>query len=317
MRVNLSIILMSVFALVSCGKHDNQYQGYVEAENIYLASPYGGILKQALVKRGMRVKKGDLLFVLDPNPQSFSLQDQTAGYNQSKEVLQDLKKPKRKQELDSVQAQIDQAQAQINLATLRVKRNQILFDKHVMDRDTLDAALERLRELTAVKAQYESNLALAKLGARTNQIIAQEFAVESFLSKLQLATWQAEQKKIVAPADGIIFDTYYKPGEYVGAERAVCTLLTHQNTRIEFFVPLQGIVHLFVGKEIQFYYENNDVVSKAVISYISPEAEYMPPLVYSRDNHDKIVFRIKAQVNDSKRLFPGEPVVVTVDPQHG
>ncbi len=195
----------------------------------------------------------------------------------------------------------------MTLAELRVKRN-----KHVLDKDTLDASLERYHELTYLKQQFEANLALAKQGARVEQIKAQKSQIAVLSSKVNLSRWQLSQKSFYAIADGMIFDTYYKKGEFVDAARPVAALLTPDNIRIEFFVPAEELAYLHVKKKITFDCDGCSKNNQAEINYISPEAEYVPPLVYSRENRDKLVFRIKATIKDAARFKPGQPVVVTV-----
>ncbi|MDP3704832.1 MAG: HlyD family efflux transporter periplasmic adaptor subunit [Legionellaceae bacterium] len=316
MRVRLSIIIMILVTLTGCGKPSHQYQGYVEGENIYLSTPFSGVLMKMLVHRGEQVKKGQLLFALDPKPQSFSTTEVDNQLVQAVQLFVDLKKPKRPPEIDAIMAKIAQANAQLSLATIRVRRNRILSSKHYLDNDSLDASIERLHESKALLDEYTANLTLAKMGARPNQILAQGALARSLREKLKLAKWQAEQKQIIAPDDGVIFDTYFTQGEWVTDGRPIASLLTHNNTRIEFFVPLNQLADLSIGKDILFYYDGTSNKKKAKISYISPEAEYMPPLIYSRDNNDKLVFRIKAQVECSERLIPGEPVVIVVESDH-
>lgn len=109
----------------------------------------------------------------------------------------------------------------------------------------------------------------------------------------------------------MIFDTYYLTGEYVSAEHAVASLLAPENIYIEFFVPLVALHNLRVGSSINFTYEGSKDIYEGRVIYISPSAEYLPPLVYSRENNDKIVFRIKARAKSiDTKLFPGQPVMV-------
>ena len=313
--MNHKILFILVFSAVLCGcsgsAHKN-YQGYVEGENIYLASPYSGHLVELLVESGQSIKKNQLLFKLDPEPQKFVIAEASAALEQAKQVYDDLKKPKREPEIQAAEAKIEEVAAQISLAQLRVKRYQTLFDKHVTDKDTLDAALERLHELNAVKVQYEANLSFAKLGSRKDQIKAQLSQVAQHTYKVNQAKWELDQKTVYAPADGIIFDTYYKKGEFVEAQRPVAALLAPDNIRIEFFVPSDGLATLHLDKKITFNCEGCAKNNDAVVNFISPEAEYVPPLVYSRENRDKLVFRIKAIIRNASAFKPGQPVVVTV-----
>lgn len=317
MSAKLSFFVLILALMMGCHHTKHQYQGYVEAETLYLAIPFSGLLQTMHVQRGAHVQKGQLLFDIDPNPQAFGLEQAKANLKRGEETWIDLTKPKRIPEVDAIRAQIAQVNAQISLAAIRVKRNQILFDKRVMDRDTLDSALEHLQEVEALKQQYEANLALALLGARSHQKLAQQAENVSLSSSLAQAKWNLAQKQIYAPAEGDIFDTYYKQGEFVSAERPVASLLTRANTRIEFFVPLSDLHDLAVGQKITYFYLNTKDNHTAIIDYISPKAEYMPPLVYSRDNFDKIVFRVKASVRGNNSLISGEPVTVIVESAHG
>ncbi|OGV29730.1 MAG: hypothetical protein A3E88_04075 [Legionellales bacterium RIFCSPHIGHO2_12_FULL_35_11] len=317
MRVRYALfILICVNFLVCCGKPTHKYQGYISATNIYLSSEFAGKLDGLMVKKGDKVKKGDLLFKLSSKPQIFNLNETKAILNQAHSTLADLKKPKRIQALKSIEAKIAQNDAQISLASIRVKRNQTLFDKHVLAKDNLDLAREHLNELLAKKDQITADLELAKLGARSDIINAEESHVKSLETKVNSIRWEIAEKSVYAPDDGFIFDTYFTESEFVPSARPVLSLLTKINIFIEFFVPLREVEHLHVGNIVQYNYLADGNVYEAKISYISPEAEFMPPLIYSRENMDKLVFRLKALPMNNDKLMPGLPVTITILPNY-
>lgn len=317
MRVMRPFLIIILILLMGCHPSKQRYQGYVEGEMLYLALPFSGDMQDLHTHRGAYVKKGDLLCVLDPKPQVFGVKQATALLQQSKEQWIDLQKSKRIPEIDAIKAQLQQVEAQIALAAIRVKRNQTLFDKRVMDKDTLDAAVEHLHEVQSLKMQYEANLALALLGARPNQIDAQQAGNTALEASLQQAQWNLSQKQLYAPAEGLIFDTYYKHGEFVEAGHPVISLLTRENTWIEFFVPLAHLDAVVMGSNITYFYPGSDAPMNAKIAYIASKAEYIPPLIYSRENADKIVFRVKAAIQGNTRLIAGVPVTVVIESTHG
>lgn len=170
-----SFLFLSIFCLLlGCGRNEHrQFSGYVEGENIYLASPFYGNLEQIAVVRGQEVKKGQLLFGLDKNPQIINIASIEAQLQQAQNTLDDIKKPRRDPEILAIKAQIEQTDAIIKLAQIRVNRYQQLYNRKASDKDTLDAAVAQLQQQQSLKAQYESNLALAQLGNREDQIKAQ------------------------------------------------------------------------------------------------------------------------------------------------
>jgi HlyD family secretion protein len=309
----LKLSFMAMF-LIGCNNkdHHHQFAGYVEGENIYLASPYFGTLQKLPVQRGELVKKGDLLFRLDPNPQIIHMAQLKAELEQAKNTLIDLKKPKTTPEIEAIQAQIEQVKSQITLAQIRVNRFQKLIDKNAADRDSLDAAIANLQQQHHLKLQYEANLTVAKFGARVDQIKAQESLVDALTDKLREAQWEVNQKTLFSPESGVIFDVYYSEGEFVLAQQPVVSLLPPENIQIEFFVPLDYLTKLRVGQKISFDCDGCNKNNPAIINYISPTAEYLPPLVYSRENNAHLVFRVKASINNPLSFKPGQPVMVTV-----
>ncbi len=311
MKVQCIVTTLMAVMFVSCSKPaKHQYQGYIEGENVYLASPYSGVLKNLFVQRGEQVKQGQLLFQLDTDPQALIVEQSQAAKLQAERVLKDLENPRRLPEIEAIEAQIGQTDAEKTLAELRVKRYQQLYARQATDKDTLDAAIANLQEKQQLLKQYQANLELAKLGSREEQISAQKEQVKASEAKLNQAKWQLHQKQVYAPAEGFIFDTYYRVGEFVANEQAVLTLLPPKNVRVEFFVPVEELKNIYNGQKICFVCYGCHVKSNATINYISPEAQYMPPLVYSRDNADKIVFRIKAVLEQPGLFKPGQPVTV-------
>ena len=264
-----------------------------------------------LVNRGQWVKKGELIFQLDSNPEILLVNQSLAELQQAKSTYKDLVRPRRAPEIQAIKDQIKQAEAQLSLALLRVKRTSDLYAKSAGNKDDMDAAQSHYEEVLHLRDQYQANLDLAKLGSREEQINAQQAQISALIAKLNQARWQLAQKRVYAPADGVIFDTYFIQGEFVASQQAVASLLTPDNIRIEFFVPAADLTALSVGRKILFTCDGCDKENHAVINYVSPRAEYVPPLVYSTDNRDKLVFRIKASLEKPTQFKPGQPVVIT------
>lgn len=312
-QIRFILVLIFTGSLFGCkNEPERQYNGYIEADNSYLSSPYGGKLRALLVNRGDRVKRGQKLFVLDADPERIVLKQAEFDLLQAQNTYNDLTKPRRQEEINAVKAQIKQAKAEADLAGMRMKRYQNLYQKGATDKDTYEAAVYNYQARSQIVAQNEANLELALLGARPDQLLAQKALIQSLFEKIDNAKWALAQKTSYAPEDGVIVDTLFNEGEYVGSQLPVVSFLSPDNIYIQFFVPLKEFNHLKRGDLIYFTALGGKTRYEAKINFLSREAEFIPPLVYSRGNEENLVFRIQAHFAANAQFKPGQPVSVYV-----
>ncbi len=304
----LCFILFTITACSPPEKHSAQ--GYAESENLYLTSPYSGTLRTLAVERGVHVNKGDLVFQLDSSPEAVTISEVDAVLAEETALLANLKAPKRQPEINAAIEQINQVSSRLNLAKLRMKRFRELYEKKAGNLDASDAAKQRYKELQSLKKQREYELEFARLGARENEIFAQTAKVNAVLAKKEMIEWQLKQKSRYAPDAGIIADTYYVEGEWVPAGQSIAAIQIPKYVWIEFFVPASALSKLHLGQTVQLNCAGCPS-SQGVIAYIASEAEYAPPLVYSRHNNNKLVFRVRAKPKNPARYKPGQPVTVS------
>jgi len=311
-KIKKYLPILLLIALTACDRsHENTFQGYVEANNIFLTASFSGTLISLPFERGADVHLGDVVFQLDSNPQALELEAEKLLLKESDFDLKDQESPKRHPEIEAGKAQIEQVDARLRLAKLRQERYKLLYQKKAGNLDQADEAREYLVELEALKSQRESELDLLKLGARKNIIEEKKTRVKFLLEKIKIAKWQLAQKTGYATGDGNIFDTYYREGEWVAAGTPVVSLLLPKDIFIEFFVPASMLPKLKLNQTVYFTCAGCATKNEAVIDYIAREAEYVPPLVYSRDNYHNLVFRISAKPIKPSIFKPGQPVTIT------
>jgi len=316
MRIRIKIkkyfSVLLLIALAACDQgHDDTFQGYIEGSNVFLSAPFSGTLMHLPFERGADVHQGDLVFQLDPNPEAMGLKQAETLLREGQFILEDTKSSKREAEIKAAIAQVKQTEARLRLANLREQRYEYLYKKRAGNLDSADEARSQVIELEALKIQREAELELAKLGGRKNKIEQLQARVEFLLEKIHLAKWELDQKTGYATEDGSVFDTYYREGEWVAAGTPVLALLLSKYIYIEFFVPVSMLSKLKLNQTIYFTCDGCAKNNEAKLDYIAREAEYVPPLVYSRDNYEKLVFRIRAKPLKPNLFKPGQPVTIT------
>ncbi len=303
------LLLLTLAACQPAGS--DHFQGYVEGEYVLVASPRGGRLEELLVARGSEVRVGQPLFALEAREEAAAVAAVQQQLEQAEKQLADLGKGVRATELAALTASRDQARSSRDLARTEAERRRELRQGGLVTAEEDDRARAAFERAEALLAQREAELATARLGARSDQQQAAAAAVGAARARLEQARWALEQKRQAAPAAGLVFDTLFEPGEYVPAGRPVVSLLPPANIKIRFFVPEPALGRLRIGQTVNVQVDDAAPLS-ATIDYLSPRAEYTPPVIYSRETRAKLVFLAEARpaAADAARLHPGQPVEV-------
>ena len=300
---------------VSCKPAANQrLQGYVEGEYIYVASPLPGALETLSVRRGAQVKAGDPLFALECGAEQAAREQAQRRLAEGQAKLEDAKKGKRPVEIEAVEAQLMQVRAALVLSEKEFKRQELLFRSGANAASEFDRArAARDQDLQRV-SQLEADLQTARLGSRTDQISAAEANVRALEAALARAEWDFSQKHQAVPVEGLVFDTLYRQGEWVAAGRPVVALLPPAGIKVRAFVPEGRVGTIHPGDRVRVFVDGVSEPFVGKLSFISPQAEYTPPVIYSQESRGKLVFMIEAVFEPAAaaKLHPGQPVDVQI-----
>lgn len=308
------LIFMMPWALFACDRGPaGVYQGYAEGEYVLVASPDAGVLEDLAVRRGEQVEAGMRLYALEQRNEAAGRELAAAQLRLAQARLDDLGRGLRSPELEALRAAAEQAEAARRLAEIQLKRDRELLARQFIAPDRVD---EDETALASARAQVDEararlTLATGSLG-RAGELAAARAEVEAAQAALAQAEWRLAQKSRRAPEAGLIHDTFFVPGEWVPAGRPVVSLLPPGNIKLRFFVPETEVGGLHVGQGIKAGCDGCGAPLAANISYVSPAAEFTPPVIYSREARAKLVFMIEARpvAADAARLKPGQPVDV-------
>ncbi len=307
------VLLFASATLTGCAdKAPPFYQGYAEGEYVRVAATYAGSLTHLAVQRGAQVEAGAPLFALEQENEKAARDEAAQRLSQAESQLENLKKAKRPTEIDAIVAQREQARAALKLSEDDYARDDRLEKSGFISHQKLDADLSALKRDRERLKEMEAQLATARLPARVDEIRAAEAEAAAARATLARADWSLAQKSVKSPVTGWVQDTLYVQGEWVPAGSPVVSLLPPQNIKVRFFVPEAKASSLKPGQAITVTCDGCAAPISAAISYISPQAEYTPPVIYSKENRDKLVFLVEARpaVADATKLRPGQPVDV-------
>lgn len=311
----MALLIVLLASLAGCGKSDDPvFQGYVEGEYVYLASPRAGRLENLLTERGHTVDAGTPLFELEAEYERQALRQAEAEQVSAMAQLKDMETGKRPAEVAMAEAQLHQARAEEATAAALLRRHEALIKTGGISRQELDDSRAMEKSATARVAELSSQVAVFHLPEREKKIEAQAAAVRAADARVAQARWDREQKQVSAPASGLVYDTLFRQGEWVPAGSPVVQMLPPGNVKIRFFVPESLIDGLRVGSRIQVKADGRAEAFPASISHVASNAEYTPPIIYSNETRSKLVFMVEArpEPETAASLHPGQPVSVSL-----
>lgn len=312
MIIRSCLLLVTAFLLAACDRGVESFTGYVEGDFTRPAPIASGRLVELAVARGDRVAAGALLFTLDDERERAARDLAAAQLEQARATLANLLVGKRPEEIDEIRAQKKQADARLALAEATLKRQRELAAANVASRQRLDDALAEDRAARGQVKQLTAALTVAALPARKHEILGAEARVSAAEAELRQAQWQLDQRRVTAVRGARVEDSFFRVGEFVPAATPVLSLLPDSNIFIKFYVPQVALPHLAAGTMVEIRCDGCAQPVAAKVRFIAREAEYTPPVIYSEQTRDKLMFRVEATPQTLAGLHPGLPVDVRV-----
>jgi HlyD family secretion protein len=226
-----------------------EYQGWVEADFIFVSPDETGRIETLSVREGSAVDVGTALFTLDDELQRAAVADNEAAVVNAKQAYE---------------------------------RADVLLKRAVGSQKTFDDAAAVLRSAEA---------------------------------RLNSARTRLERRTRVSPVAGSVQEIYFRVGEMVDAGRPILSILPPKNIKIRFFVPQEKLPAVAIGERVRIRCDGcrNDLYAR--VSFISAQAEFSPPVIYSLEERARLVFRIEALPETPEEMRIGQPASVALLPQ--
>ena len=298
--------------LTACPDASNLAVGYAEGEFVLAAPIETAQILSVSVRRGERVASGAALAELEKKDAEISVAQARAALAQARSNLANLRQGRRPEEIAAIQASLASAKAQADQASKTFDRQSDLLERGIATQAAFDNAETSLELARAKVTELQANLAVAQLPARKDEIAAANAQVEQAQAALDQAEWRLEQRSISVPVDGIVYDIVRNPGEVAGPQAPVLSVLPDGAVKLKLYVPETALSSLALGDELIVNCDGCSPETHARISYISPDPEFTPPVIYSLENRQKLVYLVEArpEANDPA-LKPGQ--IVDVD----
>jgi HlyD family secretion protein len=290
---------------------DAPLQGYIEGTYVYVAAEGSGRITERPAAAGAIVAEGDLLFALDDAEQKEAVAEAEARLAQAEAQLADLMTGQRPEEIAVLEAELARVRSAFANLDEEYKRMAQLRQNGIVAQSVVDAAKSARDEAEAEVEAAEHQLEVARLPARPEEIEAAERNVAAQDAALAQAQIQLDRRAIRAPESGLLEETYFEVGELVTMGQPVVSLLPDANRKVRFFVPESLLSAITLGDVVSVDCDGCAEGMTAEVAFVATQAEFTPPIIFSRDSREKLVYRVDARpLGETASLNVGQPVDV-------
>lgn len=290
------------------------YAGYAEAAFVYVAPTLTRQITGMHVAEGDTVVQDQLLFAMDATREAASLKAALAREAAAEANLHNLETGSREAEVNVVRASLEQALAEQSLARTNLARSQSLYESEIVTTARVDADRTALESANARVAQLRAQLEVAELPARDEQREAAQATLEAASAEVELARSTLADLTVSAPVEGLVEKVFYDQGEVAAAGAPVVALLPPWGLKVFFYIPEPERMSFSVGQSLALTCDGCPEGAQVTITRMGSDPQYTPPIIYSREERARLVFRAEARLDGDFALLPGQPVTLKLLP---
>jgi HlyD family secretion protein len=252
--------------------------GRIEADEIDIDTKFAGRIAEMLADEGDMVKAGQVVARMDT-------QDLAASLRKSEAQVQEAQ-----QSLDEARAGVEQQKTQVTLAQQEFDRTNTLVARGFATNELLDQRRQAL------------NGANAALNAANDRVGEAERAREAATHDVEFYKVNIADNTLVAPREGRIQYRIANIGEVLPAGGRVFTMLDVAYVYMDLYLPTAEAGKVKIGADARIVLDARpDLAIPAKASFIATQAQFTPKTVETKDERDKLMFRVRVKI-DPERL---------------
>ncbi|HAJ11598.1 MAG: efflux RND transporter periplasmic adaptor subunit [Hydrogenophaga sp.] len=276
--------------------------GRIEGTEIAVASRLPGRLQEVLVGEGDFVKAGQVLARLQMDSLEAQRAEALARLQQARQALGSARAQVAQAQSNhqAAQAAVVQRETDLDSARRRLPRVEKLAADGFYADQTLDDERARVRSLAALlsAAQAQARAAEAGIGAAEAQVAAAQANLDALQATLQRIDVELADSELKAPRDGRVQFLVAHPGEIVAGGGRVLNLVDLGDVYMTFFLPETVAGRVALGSEVRIVLDAAPQVAiPARVSFVASTAQFTPKTVETASERQKLMFRVRAQVD--------------------
>ena len=314
MKIFCLILLSYIAILISgCGNGNNKNSieatGTIETVDVVLSSKTSGEIKELKIIEGERVKQGDTIMIIDTEALYLQLKQQESGTEMSRAQFDLLRNGSRKEDILLAESSLNQAQVNFDQAKSDLERLRKLYQTQTITKKQFDDAVSHYDLMNDQLSSAKENNTKIKNYARPEELKQAAAKLQQSIATADLIKKNINDSYIISPLNGIVVKKYFEAGETVAPMSSLVKISDLTNVELYIYVTELELGKIKLDQKAEVSvdaFKNKKFEGK--VTYISPEAEFTPKNIQTKDERTKLVFAVKIELpNPYFELKSGMP----------
>ena len=305
-KISLLASFISSIIIISCTGNNNgklEYSGTIESTDYVVSSQSQGMVKTLVHDEGDFVRLGDTLAIIDHAKLDLQLIQLNAAKKGLSIQLRMMKDGARKEDKKMAKEALNQAKASFEVAKSNKERMDTLFAKESITKKQFDEATLAYKVAQSTYNSAKQNVIKSK-STRPEQIEQLIANIEQTDASIKLAEKSINDCYVTSPIDGQIVNRFVEKNEVVSFLSSLFKVVDLTKSELTIYIPEVDLAYINIGQEVDVYidaYEDKSFNGK--MTFISPEAEFTPKNIQTKDERTKLVFAVRIKIDNPNRIL--------------
>jgi HlyD family secretion protein len=294
-KLNLFVSPLLALIFISCNgnNHDRiDASGNIEATNIVVSSQVSGKVIQILKDEGNHVTKGDTVIIMDPETYKLKLDEALASKDVAQAQFKLLKEGARSEDIKQAEDNLKQAQISFNLAEQDKERMDNLFKSQTITKKQHDDATANYEITLARLNSAKENLDKMKNLARPEELKQAEANLNKVIANVNLLQKNLNDCYVTSPSSGFITKKFVEIGETAGMMSSLFQVADLNTVELAIYVSETELGKVKLGQQAEINVDTYpDKSFEGTVIYISPQAEFTPKNIQTKDERTNLYSR--------------------------
>jgi HlyD family secretion protein len=297
------MVVLIFIIFIGCSNNGDENvieeSGTIEATTVLLSARSAGEVKNIFFDEGDLVNIGDTLLIIDHEILIIRKKQALSQRDGAKAKLDLAITGAREEDIGLAEEQQYQAKSNYELAEKDFERMKELYQEQVITKKQYEDAETRYKISRSQFIASEENLKKIKNISRPEEITQLRANYQNALANLEMIDKQIKDCHIISPIEGFIVENYLELGETVNMGSSVFKISNLSTVELTVYVNEKDLGKVMLGQSAEVSIDTySDRTYDGKVIYISPEAEFTPKNIQTKDERTKLVFKVKIKLSN-------------------